>query len=299
MFYIKRSFSNFNGFTLKAIRSDTEFKFEISSEYTDKYGETFKYSFIDQIYKLEDIKKRPDFCDYVLYGFYVNRTDLRNLEEMNRFLSQARQFGWTVPVLKTKLTETYGYDISSTITNSSRLINITALTLPTKNSFEGLPNILSGTRFFQIFFPYAACDLSSAVISIVTFNGMEVESADELIQLETDKLTSDVVALEHINKTTGLPTLQLTGKDIVVANELTNLTIKLINTSTNKLITDNDVEVYVELINGYSPYSRITTKSGIATLPVRAMDMVAGDTIKVKVGFKYFPGIASKTITVK
>ena len=56
-------------------------------------------------------------------------------------------------------------------------------------------------------------------------------------------------------------------------------------------------EIYFETTGGYLPLSRIVT-NGQGTLSIKAQNMTLGQSLKVKAGFKYYPGKAECLITV-
>ncbi len=63
-------------------------------------------------------------------------------------------------------------------------------------------------------------------------------------------------------------------------------------------LLDREAVVYLEAVSGLVPFARVHTTHGLATVPVSAAGMSAGDEIRVKFGWKYFPGAEDVRIAV-
>ena len=63
-------------------------------------------------------------------------------------------------------------------------------------------------------------------------------------------------------------------------------------------LLDRDVVVYLEAVSGLVPFTRVRVVRGLASVPVAASGMSAGDEIRVKFGWKYFPGAEDARIAV-
>ena len=59
-----------------------------------------------------------------------------------------------------------------------------------------------------------------------------------------------------------------------------------------------DAEVFLENINGYLPVSRRQTQSGTTTATVLTTGLAPGDTVRLKAGFKFYPGCADAQVTL-
>ena len=51
-------------------------------------------------------------------------------------------------------------------------------------------------------------------------------------------------------------------------------------------------------MSGLVPFTRVRASHGLASVPVSAAGMSAGDEIRVKFGWKYFPGAEDARIAV-
>ncbi|NCV87762.1 MAG: hypothetical protein EBW14_18300, partial [Oxalobacteraceae bacterium] len=56
--------------------------------------------------------------------------------------------------------------------------------------------------------------------------------------------------------------------------------------------------VYLEAVSGVLSRLRVTTNDGVATVPVFANGLSPGDKVRVKAGWKYFPGVDDVTLEV-
>jgi hypothetical protein len=63
-------------------------------------------------------------------------------------------------------------------------------------------------------------------------------------------------------------------------------------------LLDREAVVYLEAVSGLVPFARVRANHGLATVPVSAAGMSAGDEIRVKFGWKYFPGAEDARIAV-
>jgi hypothetical protein len=91
------------------------------------------------------------------------------------------------------------------------------------------------------------------------------------------------------------PSLRLTGPVVILKDQLTYLDLELIN-SDGELLDEETADVYLESTAGYLPKTRV--QAGQIKIPVMALGLLAGDEIRVKVGFRNFTGVAEHTMTV-
>ena len=63
-------------------------------------------------------------------------------------------------------------------------------------------------------------------------------------------------------------------------------------------LLDREAVVYLEAVSGLVPFTRVRASHGLASVPVSAAGMSAGDEIRVKFGWKYFPGAEDARIAV-
>lgn len=96
------------------------------------------------------------------------------------------------------------------------------------------------------------------------------------------------------------PKLKLIAPAMIQKNQLGILSISVVDPETDVPLA-NDVarEVFIETTAGYLPKRRVVvTNGGPVNAYIRALDLEAGDTIKVKIGWKHISGLAEAFITV-
>ena len=59
-----------------------------------------------------------------------------------------------------------------------------------------------------------------------------------------------------------------------------------------------DAEVHLESVNGYCPKPRVRTYQGTAQAVVLPLGLEAGDTVRLKAGFKFFPALGEAQVTL-
>lgn len=92
------------------------------------------------------------------------------------------------------------------------------------------------------------------------------------------------------------PVLQLSGPSELQAGNTAQLTLGVYS-SEGVLQDDVTAMVYLEAVSGYLPKTRLEV-TGQTTFRVMALGLDAGDSIRVKAGFRHFPGAADLTISV-
>ena len=63
-------------------------------------------------------------------------------------------------------------------------------------------------------------------------------------------------------------------------------------------VSTRDAEVFLESVNGYLPISRRQTQGGTTTATVLTTGLAAGDTVRLKAGFKFYPGCTDAQVTL-
>lgn len=60
----------------------------------------------------------------------------------------------------------------------------------------------------------------------------------------------------------------------------------------------HDAEIHLEAVNGYCPKPRVRTHQGAAQAVVLPLGLGAGDTVRLKAGFKFFPALDDAQVTL-
>jgi hypothetical protein len=90
------------------------------------------------------------------------------------------------------------------------------------------------------------------------------------------------------------PHLEVTGPDSVPAGDQIEFGVQVIDAAGNALT--RDVTLHLESVNGLLPKNRIRTTDGQATVKLFTTGLAAGDSVRLKAGFKFFAGAADKEV---
>lgn len=142
--------------------------------------------------------------------------------------------------------------------------------------------------------PYASanfseCDITVNIPSstgICLVDGLPPESV-----VDSEYSTSGLVREMVI-----FPGLSVSAPDSVQAGSDAEFVVQV--TDANGSPVQKDVTLYLESVNGFLPKSRVQTVNGQATVKVVTTGLDAGDTVRLKAGFKFFGGAADKTVVL-
>jgi hypothetical protein len=93
-----------------------------------------------------------------------------------------------------------------------------------------------------------------------------------------------------------LPHLRLSGPSTIAADGQATITIQLEDAS--EQLIERQATVYLEAVSGVLPRTRVTTIEGAAAVPVFATGLSPGEQVRIKAGWKYFPGMDDITLEV-
>lgn len=171
-------------------------------------------------------------------------------------------------------------------------INLHRVTYPTK-----LPNLTLPyydevpVGFFNI--PLSSSSYEDCFVMVSASDLLLFGDPFEVTEVDRTTMTDEEVRALRISK---FPKINLSVVGNLTASNTVSLTAELLDVSDN-LILDS-VELYFENINGQLSHTRKTTVNGTATIKVAAPMLEAGDTVRVKVGVKYFSSVSDVTILV-
>lgn len=84
------------------------------------------------------------------------------------------------------------------------------------------------------------------------------------------------------------PSVQVTASaPAVKAGEPASFNLQMVDGLGNPITSD--AELYLETVNGFLPVTRRTTQAGRAVATVLTTGMQAGDVVRLKAGFKFYP----------
>jgi hypothetical protein len=93
------------------------------------------------------------------------------------------------------------------------------------------------------------------------------------------------------------PTLAMSAAPSMAPNELALVTVEC-RMPSGELRTDCNSEVFLEPVVGVLPKSRIKLVDGVGSFRVSSLGLEAGDTIRVKAGWRYAPGLGEVLISI-
>lgn len=97
-------------------------------------------------------------------------------------------------------------------------------------------------------------------------------------------------------RSTQMPSIALSGPSTIAADGLAQFTATVSRDGSVASVCTS--EICIETTGGYLPLQRVRCQAGVATFKLHASHMTAGDAFKIKVGFRNYSGMASKTLTV-
>jgi hypothetical protein len=92
-------------------------------------------------------------------------------------------------------------------------------------------------------------------------------------------------------------TLRLSGPDSVEAGGNALFTVESVHGATGAIL-EKTATVYIEPVYGYAPKQRVELVDGRATFEMLALGLKPGDTVRVKVGFRFTPGLDDASVQV-
>lgn len=93
------------------------------------------------------------------------------------------------------------------------------------------------------------------------------------------------------------PRVTAPGSVVVAAGGYAVIPLGLTN-ATGEVLAGADADLYLEGTGGYLPKTRIRITDGRGTAKVGALGLEAGDSFKVKIGFRFFSGAAETIVRV-
>jgi intein/homing endonuclease len=143
----------------------------------------------------------------------------------------------------------------------------------------------------QIYVPFASCDFDSSSFSVALHRdfglvgnldpGAEVTYADVLGGAQ--KPFADIA-------------LSTDAIDLA-PNAYGTVTAQLVDGS-GKAIRDAEAELFIEATGGYLPQQRAMTSKGKTQFRIGALGLAAGESFRVKIGFRHFSSVAEVKVQV-
>ena len=158
---------------------------------------------------------------------------------------------------------------------------------------EAAGHVWNGNFLTGFNVPFADSPFDECFVTVnlhPTLGGCLVEGVDPLNVEQTDYQSSAQV------REMQFPDLRVTAPTSLKAGDPAVFTVHMLDGIGE--VSTRDAEVFLESVNGYLPISRRQTQGGITTATVLTTGLAAGDTVRLKAGFKFYPGCADAQVTL-
>ena len=85
---------------------------------------------------------------------------------------------------------------------------------------------------------------------------------------------------------------------VSATNEPVTLNVKVVNGITGEIDPRCNSTLYIEMVSGYAPNTRVKITNGVGSFRVIPLALEAGEELKVKVGWRLWPGAAEYKTTL-
>lgn len=306
IYLIKRSLTSLRGFTTTFIRKPDLLIIKYQKSYTDPDGEQYTYTYNASNITLNYLKSRNDFKDYSSFGLYTRETVLENLNMITYLFETAETNKWATATLKEKLGNLFQNAINGYPYSATNLINMSATTLESRCDFRGIRTVVSGTRLLRFFVPFTNMNFTQMPIVVALCPGNDFVTSEQTEVISNDNEIIHDAMIPWMKEHSVMPSIRFVINGTPIKNNKSNDTFAIYNTTplvvevelidafTDNVLTGYDTEIYLEHVNGYVPYDRvrINPNTGRGEFVISSRDMLPNSTIKVKAGFRYYPGIS-------
>lgn len=166
-------------------------------------------------------------------------------------------------------------------------------TLPNRETAVDYAQRLKRNLLVGINVPFAAASDDELFITV----NLNAQATDANIQVDEHcALVWSDAASSGAVRTMGFPFIYVQAPASVPAGGSASIELRIEDVAGQLL--DQEAVVYLEAVSGLVPFTRVRASHGLASVPVSAAGMSAGDEIRVKFGWKYFPGAEDVRIAV-
>lgn len=158
---------------------------------------------------------------------------------------------------------------------------------------EAAGHVWNGNFLTGFNVPFADSSFDECFVTVnlhPTLGGCLVEGVDPSDVEQTDYQSSAQV------REMQFPDLKVVAPASVKAGDPAVFSIQMLDGIGDP--STRDAEVFLECVNGYLPLSRRQTQSGTTTATVLTTGLAPGDTVRLKAGFKFYPGCADAQVTL-
>lgn len=163
-----------------------------------------------------------------------------------------------------------------------------------------LANLLQPSPILLVYTPFADADFSRCSFVLQYNDALGcVHNFDAAHQVPPAAADWHTLTFEQQLGVKGLlPALKLAGPDVIAAGEAAAFTVSLHDPDSAALIPDCASRLYLESDGGYLPKRQLVAASGAASFNLSALGLSPGEQIKLKAGWRNYPGAAEKIIAV-
>jgi hypothetical protein len=173
------------------------------------------------------------------------------------------------------------------------LFSLFVATLPARLAATEFATMSQQSLILGINVPFADATDDELFLTV----NMNQRCRDADISLDGDlDLEWSQAASSGTHRTLLLPHLRLSAPSTIAANGQATITIQLEDAAEQPI--ERQATVYLEAVSGVLPRARVTTIQGTAAVPVFATGLSPGEQVRIKAGWKYFPGVDDITIEV-
>ena len=183
----------------------------------------------------------------------------------------------------------YVVDIDKSKTNIMPVFNYTAYSLSDRSHFR-VRDSDDRTGILYIFIPFAEASFNECEIFIVLARNTVLTSNIEYSEVPFISM----VSYQKMNELL-YPIKFSATSNTVRAEDKININISVYDY--NNQILDYPIEIYLTSHTGYLPYRKVKVV-GTTEIPVYAFGLKAGDTIRVKAGYRWYTNVANIDIEV-
>ena len=165
------------------------------------------------------------------------------------------------------------------------------------------------STYFNKRFRYWNCGI---LCKLLCLPNTSVENAPKFIDTDFEIISNEIFDESSINLSTyseedyinlytswknyWIPSIQLTCNDTIQSNQYITFSIKAFHKD-NQICLD-EVNYYIEPIQGYTPNKEIKMINGEGTGKIYALGLNPGDKLRFKINSKYWTDLAEKILTV-
>ncbi len=173
------------------------------------------------------------------------------------------------------------------------LFSLFVATLPARLAATEFATMSQQSLILGINVPFADATDDELFLTV----NMNQQCSDADIALDGDlDLEWSQAASSGTHRTLLLPHLRLSAPSTIAADGQATITIQLEDAA--EQLIERQATVYLEAVSGVLPRVRVTTTQGTAAVPVFATGLSPGEQVRIKAGWKYFPGVDDITIEV-